>query len=65
MSGTSLATGGIISNVGTTTYADWTTDEKKQIRDALGVDGDKTDVADSRIVDDIKKHDNKITGLLM
>ena len=45
--------------------ADWTANEKKQIRDALGVDGDKIDAADSRIVDDIKKHDNKITGLLM
>ena len=51
MSGTSLATGGVISNVGTTVGADWTTDEKKQIRSALGIDGDKITVADSEIID--------------
>ena len=53
MSGTSLATGGVISNVGTTTGADWTTDEKKQIRSALGVDGTKAASVNSEIIDDI------------
>jgi hypothetical protein len=53
MSGTSLATGGVISNVGTTVGADWTTDEKKQIRSALGVDGTKAAAVDSEIIDDI------------
>ena len=50
MSGTSLATGGVISNVGTTVGADWTTDEKKQIRSALGIDGTKVSVVDSEII---------------
>ena len=50
MSGTSLATGGVISNVGTTVGADWTTDEKKQIRSALGVNGTKISVVDSEIL---------------
>lgn len=53
MSGTSLATGGVISNVGTTVGADWTTDEKKQIRSALGVDGTKAAAVNSEIIDDI------------
>jgi len=51
MSGTSLATGGIISNVGTTVGADWTDAEKEQIRSALGVDGLKTLITDSELYD--------------
>lgn len=50
MSGTSLATGGVISSVGTTVGADWTTDEKKQIRSSLGIDGTKVSAVDSEIL---------------
>jgi hypothetical protein len=53
MSGTSLATGGVISNVGTTVGADWTNAEKEQIRSALGINGTKTAVVDSEIIDQI------------
>jgi len=50
MSGISLVTGGMIS---TTTSADWTDGEKAQIRSALGVNGLKTSIVDSEILDGI------------
>ena len=51
MSGTSLVTGGVISNVGVTAGADWGDAEKEQIRSALGIVGTKTPIVDSEILD--------------
>ena len=57
MSGTSLATGGMIT---VARSADWTAAEKEQIRSALGVDGDKTAAVSAQLVGDV--WDEILTG---
>lgn len=50
MSGVSLITGGMISTATSGAgVTDWTADEKKQIRSALGITGDKVAIGESEL----------------
>ena len=62
MSGVSIVTGGMISPTISGT-GDWTVSEKEQIRSALGVNGTKTSVIDSEIIDGMPSVDGIVDGV--